>query len=223
LLGALPEDLAEHARESLERLGVEVRLNAPVSACDVEGVVAGGERIGSRCVIWAAGVQASPVARWLGVAGDRAGRVSVGADMSVEGDDRVFVIGDCALAMGDDGKPLPGVAPVAKQQGAYVADCILGRIEGRAAEAFRYRDYGSMATIGRKAAIADFRGLHLRGVLGWLVWCAAHVYFLIGFRNRVAVALDWVWSYLTFERGARLITGTAVPDPPASDVAREAA
>jgi NADH dehydrogenase len=222
-LGAFPEDLSAHARCALERLGVEVRTGQAVSACDAEGVTVGAERLESRCVIWAAGVQSSPAAIWLHAPADRAGRAMVGPDLRVAGHDDVFVIGDCASAQGANGKPLAGVAPVAKQQGAYAAKAIMDKLRGKATPAFSYADYGSMATVGRKAAIADFRGLHLKGFIGWLVWSAAHVYFLIGFRNRIAVTLDWAWSYLTFERGARLITGdiAARARPPAAK--REAA
>lgn len=207
LLGGFPEDLSANARCELERLGVEVRTGAAVTSCDANGISLGAERIESRCVVWAAGVQSSPAAKWLGAAADRAGRAIVGADLRVEGRDDVFVIGDCASVGGADGKPLPGVAPVAKQQGEHMAKAIRALLKRKAPPPFAYKDFGSMATVGRKAAIADFRGVHLRGFLGWLVWSAAHVYFLIGFRNRVAVTMDWFWSYLTFERGARLITG----------------
>lgn len=207
LLGAFPEDLSANARCELERLGVEVRTGAAVTSCDADGITLGAERIQSRCVIWAAGVQSSPAANWLGAAADRAGRAIVGGDLRIDGRDDVFVIGDCAVVNGTDGRPLPGVAPVAKQQGEYVAQAIRALLRGKTPASFIYRDLGSMATVGRKAAIADFRGVHLRGLPGWLVWSAAHVYFLIGFRNRAAVTMDWIWSYLTFERGARLITG----------------
>jgi len=213
LLGAFPEDLSEHARRALEKLGVEVRLGKAVNAIDAEGVTLDGERIESRCVIWAAGVQASPAARWLNANADRAGRVLVEPDLRVPGRKDVFVIGDCANLAGADGKPLPGVAPVAKQQGAYVANAIRAELKGRSLRPFRYRDFGNLATVGRKAAVADFRGFHLRGFVGWIVWSVAHIYFLIGFRNRIAVTLDWIWSYLTFERGARLITGEIASTP----------
>jgi NADH:ubiquinone reductase (H+-translocating) len=211
LLGAFPEDLAANARCELEHLGVEVRAAQAVTACDAKGISVGTERIESRCVIWAAGVQSSPVARWLMAPMDRAGRTIVDNTLRAAGYDNIFVIGDCALATGADGKPLPGVAPVAKQQGEHAARSIGSLLKRRKPKPFRYADFGSMATVGRKAAIADFRGVHLRGFLGWMVWSAAHVYFLIGFRNRVAVTLDWIWSYLTFERGARLITGDTAP------------
>ncbi|MEP7210223.1 MAG: NAD(P)/FAD-dependent oxidoreductase, partial [Alphaproteobacteria bacterium] len=213
LLGQFPDDLSEHARKSLEKLGVEVRLGAAVTACDADGVSMGAARIESRCVIWAAGVQSSPAAKWLGATADRAGRAIVGDDLRIEGRKDIFIVGDCALATGPGGKPLPGLASVAKQQGKYAGQAILDELAGRPVKPFAYANYGELATIGRKAAIADFHGFHLTGFIGWLVWSLAHIYFLIGFRNRIAVALDWTWSYLTFERGARLITGGA-PDLP---------
>jgi NADH dehydrogenase len=167
----------------------------------------GDELIASRTVIWAAGVAASPAAGWLGIEPGRGGRVPVGPDLTLPGHPEIFVIGDTAQVIGPHG-PLPGVAPVAKQQGAYVADVIAARLGGKPPPGpFRYRDFGNLATIGRRAAVADFGWLHLTGRLAWLVWGVAHIYFLIGFRNRLAVATDWLWSYLTYQRGARLITG----------------
>ncbi|QGZ96088.1 NAD(P)/FAD-dependent oxidoreductase [Terricaulis silvestris] len=224
LLGAFPEDLSEHARRALEKLGVEVRLGHAVTDVDEEGVTLGDEGIDSRTVIWAAGVQSSPAARWLDISADRAGRAIIDADLRAPGHDEIFVIGDCAAVNDANGKPLPGVAPVAKQQGAYAARAILAAVKGeRLDKPFRYVDYGNLATVGRQAAIADFRGFHLKGFIGWLVWCAAHIYYLIGFKNRIAVALDWTWSYLTFERGARLITGDVVTEAPYHRDKREAA
>jgi NADH:ubiquinone reductase (H+-translocating) len=224
LLTAFPEDLSEHARRALEKLGVEVRLGHAVTDVDESGVTLGAERIVSRTVIWAAGVQSSPAARWLDIPADRAGRAIIGADLRAPGREDIFVIGDCAAVNDANGKPLPGVAPVAKQQGAYTARAILASVKGeRLDKAFRYVDYGNLATVGRQAAIADFRGFHLKGFIGWLVWCAAHIYYLIGFKNRIAVALDWTWSYLTFERGARLITGDVMPADAQRQGKREAA
>lgn len=224
VLGSFPETLSEHARKALTKLGVEVRTGAAVTQVDEQGVIVGGERIESRCVIWAAGVQSSPAAKWLNAEADRAGRVLVKPDMRTPGHDNVFVIGDCASLAGKDGKPLPGVAPVAKQQGQYVAKLIAEAIQGRTdVEPFDYKDYGNLATVGRKAAIADIHGFHLRGFIGWLFWSAAHIYFLIGFRNRLAVTLDWAWSYITFERGARLITGDVYAAKPPPSARREAA
>jgi NADH dehydrogenase len=224
LLGSFPDDLAEEARRSLIKLGVEVQTGKAVTAIDAAGVVLGDERIESRCVIWAAGVQSTPAARWLDIPADRAGRAMVDPMLRAHRRDNVFVIGDCASVAGTDGKPLPGVAPVAKQQGQYVARAIKAMLNGQSiSQPFRYVDFGNLATVGRKAAIADFRGFHLKGFIGWLVWSLAHIYFLIGFRNRIAVTLDWLWSYLTFERGARLITGEVTRTVATPESKREAA
>ncbi len=207
VLPQFPETLSARTQRSLVRLGVEVLTGKPVEACDANGVVCAGQRIGARTVIWAAGVQAAPVAKWLQADKDGAGRVKVGGDLTLPGSPDIFVIGDNAAAT-QDGRPVPGIAPAAKQMGAYAARVIAGRIAGRPITTpFRYRHVGSFATIGRHAAVADFGRLKLSGYLAWLLWCAAHVYFLIGFRNRIAVMLDWVWAYLTFQRGVRLITG----------------
>ena len=207
LLTPFDPTLSAAARRSLEQLGVEVRLSAGVTDCDCSGVSIGDERIETRTIVWAAGVKASPAAEWLAADSDRAGRVLVRADLSVPGQPDIFVIGDAAAAIGADGKPLPGVAPVAKQQGQYVADLLIARTQGRTLRSFRYRDFGSMATIGRKRAVAQFAAVKLSGVTAWLLWSLAHIYFLIGFRNRLTVALNWAWSYATFQRGTRLITG----------------
>jgi len=207
LLTPFVPTLSERARRSLEQLGVEVRLGSGVTGCDCSGVSIGAERIETRTIIWAAGVMASPVAEWLGAEHDRVGRIKVGPDLSVPGHPDIFVIGDAALAIGDDDKPLPGVAPVAKQQGKYVARLLIARAKGEPFRPFHYRDFGSLATIGRKRAVAQMGGLKLSGFPAWLVWSLAHIYFLIGFRNHVVVALNWAWNYLTFQRGTRLITG----------------
>jgi NADH:quinone reductase (non-electrogenic) len=207
LLTPFDPSLSEAARRALVHLGVEVKLGATVSECNAEGVRAGEEFIGSRTIIWAAGVMASPAGRWLGGETDRAGRLKVRADLSVPSHPEVFVIGDTAEVTAADGMPLPGVAPVAKQQGQYVARALIARAQGRTIEAFRYRDYGLLATIGRSRAVAQFGRLHLSGLIAWVLWSVAHIYFLIGFRNRSIVALNWAWSYLTFQRGSRLITG----------------
>jgi NADH:quinone reductase (non-electrogenic) len=207
VLPAFPERLSAVAKRSLERLGVEVRLGVPVTNCDAAGVSVGAERIDSRTVIWAAGVAASPAAEWLGAKHDHLGRVAVAPDLSLPGHPDIFVIGDTARLDDEAGKPLPGIAPVAKQQGKYVARLIMARLAGRPApRAFRYRHAGNLATIGRTAAVVDLGFIRLTGFLAWLVWCLAHIYFLIGFRNRLAVALDWLWAYATFQSGARLIT-----------------
>ncbi|MDP1738857.1 MAG: NAD(P)/FAD-dependent oxidoreductase [Caulobacter sp.] len=209
--------LSTYARRALLGLGVDVRLGASVTECDDRGVLIGAQRIESRTVIWAAGVQSSPAARWVAATGDRAGRAIVNGDQSIPNHPNVFVVGDASSAAGPDGRPLPGVAPVAKQQGEHVARLIAAHVRGRPVRraGFRYRDSGSMATIGRKAAVAALGPVELKGALAWLVWCLAHVWFLIGFRNRIAVVMDWMWAYVTFERGARLITGgpEARPSP----------
>jgi NADH dehydrogenase len=206
LLAPFAPSLSEAARRSLEQLGVEVRLGAVVTDCDCTRVSLGQERIETRTIMWAAGVKASPAAEWLAVSSDRAGRVQVQADLSVPGHPNIFVIGDAAAASAD-GKPLPGIAPVAKQQGRYVANLLMARAKGKTLPAFRYRDFGAMATIGRKHAVAQLGACKLSGVSAWLLWSLAHIYFLIGSRNRLAVAMNWCWNYVTFQRGTRLITG----------------
>jgi NADH dehydrogenase FAD-containing subunit len=208
LLPALPKKLSAFARRALERLGVEVRLDTMVTGVDAAGVAMGEERLAAATGLWAAGVAASPAARWLGAEKDRAGRIRVGPDLTLPGHPEIFVIGDTALATDAAGDPLPGIAPAAKQAGEYVARVIRVRARGRKEPGpFRYRHLGNLATIGRKAAVADFGRLRLEGRLAWWLWGVVHIFFLIGFRNRVAVALDWLWAYLTFQRGARLITG----------------
>ena len=208
LLTAFDPSLSEAAKRSLEELGVEVRLGVRVTAADCGGVSLRSERIEARTIIWGAGVMASPAGRWLGAPTDRVGRVFVGPDLSTPGHPDIFVIGDVAHALDPDGKPLPGVAPVAKQQGRYVADLIKARgAEINRPAPFRYRDSGLLATIGRKRAVAQIGKIKLRGFIAWLLWSVAHIYFLIGFRNRVVVAMSWAWSYITFQRGTRLITG----------------
>jgi NADH:quinone reductase (non-electrogenic) len=207
LLTPFDPRLSDAARRSLEQIGVEVRLGTAVSQCSCDGARAGSEFIPARTIIWAAGVMASPAGRWLGAVIDRAGRVMVRADLSVPGHPDLFVIGDTAAVAGPDGATLPGVAPVAKQQGQYIARTLIARRQGRTAHAFRYRDFGSLATIGRSRAVAQFGRLRLSGFAAWVLWSVAHVYFLIGFRNRFVVALNWAWNYLTFQRGSRLITG----------------
>jgi NADH dehydrogenase len=207
LLSTFPAELSEKAATALNDLGVELCLGRAVTRCDGDGAVIGNDRIESRTLMWAAGVAASPAAQWLGSASDRAGRVIVGPELTLPGHPEVFVIGDTARVEGPSG-PLPGVAPVAKQQGHYVARVIAARVAGgRVPGPFRYRDYGNLATIGRRQALADFGWIRVSGRIGWLLWSAAHIYFLIGFRRRVLVALEWFWSYLTYQRGARLITG----------------
>jgi len=209
LLSAFPASLVEKAQQSLVKLGVEVLTNTAVEGCDAGGIVVAGRRIDASTLIWAAGVEASPAAKWLGVAADHAGRVRVGPDLSLSDDPAVFVIGDTAQVTNPNGTPVPGIAPPAKQEGAYVGKLLLRRLTRKPAlPNFHYRDYGNLATIGRKSAIVDFGWLQLSGRPAWLTWGAAHIFFLIGFRNRVMVALSWLWSYLTSEYGARLITGS---------------
>jgi NADH dehydrogenase len=214
VLSSFPPSLSARAQASIEQLGVELRLSQRVENVSAEGVIAGGTFIPAATAIWAAGVQASPAAEWLGVPSDRAGRVAVGDDLRVPGIDHVFVIGDTASCPSPDGRILPGVAPVAKQQGRYAAKAILAAIAGGQAAPFRYRNYGNLATIGRKRAVADFGRIRLSGFIAWIVWCTAHIWFLAGFRNRFVVGLNWLWNYLTFERNARLITGDVLPDRP---------
>jgi len=211
LLASFPYNLGAYARRALEGLGVEVRLGTPVTRCDADGVEFGSARLFASTVIWAAGVAASPVAQWLNVAADRAGRTVVDADFAVPGHDGIFVIGDAAHYQHATGRALPGVAPVAKQQGAYAGKLIASRIAGRAAPPnFRYRDAGQLATIGRRAAVVDFGRIKVTGWAAWWFWGVVHIYFLISARSRLLVAIQWLWSYLTFDRGARLIT----PDRP---------
>ncbi|PSC06067.1 FAD-dependent oxidoreductase [Alsobacter soli] len=199
--------LSAKAERALTDIGVEVRTGTAVTACDRRGVAFGAERLPSRTVVWAAGVRASPAAKWLDAEADPSGRVIVGPDLRLPGRDDVFVIGDTAHVAGPDGRPYPGVAPVAKQQGRQVAH----QIRYGLSRPFRYRDFGSMATIGRKRAVAQLGPLRLSGFPAWLLWSVAHVYFLIGFRNRLVVALTWAWAYITWQRGTRLITGGSRP------------
>jgi NADH dehydrogenase len=212
VLPAFPEALSQAALRSLERLHVEVQLGRAVSRCDEQGVVIGDQRLEAGTLIWAAGVMASSAARWLGVEPDRVGRVRVAPDLSLPDHPEIFVIGDTACVMDSKGQPLPGLAPVAKQQGVYVARLLRAKLAAAAPpSAFRYREYGTLATIGRRAAVADFGWIRLHGTLAWLLWGLVHISFLIGFRNRLIVMLDWLWSYFTFQSGARLITGTEPP------------
>ena len=207
VLPPYPEPLSEKARAQLVRLGVEVRTGALVTGIDQHGVQIGGERIPSRTVLWAAGVAASPLARSLGAPLDRAGRVLVAPDLSLPDHPEVFVVGDLSATVQANGEPVPGVAPAAIQEGRHAGRQIARSLAGEPREPFRYNDKGSLATIGRAAAVADLGRLELSGFLAWLAWWAIHIFFLIGFRNRVLVMFSWAWSYFTFQRGARLITG----------------
>jgi NADH dehydrogenase FAD-containing subunit/uncharacterized membrane protein YphA (DoxX/SURF4 family) len=208
VLPTFPETLSARAKAALEALGVEVRLDSRVLGMDAAGVMVGEERIAARTVLWAAGVAASPAAKWLGAAADQAGRIKVGPDLSVDGLPEVFAIGDTALVVDAGGQAVPGLAPAARQGGEHVGRVIRARLEGRRTPGpFRYRHLGSMATIGRKAAVADLGPLKLWGMPAWWLWGAVHVAFLVGARNRAAVMLDWAWAYLTYRRSIRLITG----------------
>ena len=208
VLAAYSEELSRKAEQQLERLGVEVHTSSVVTRVDPGAVWVGEKRIPAQVVLWAAGVAASPLGRKLGVPVDRAGRVHVEPDLTIAGHPEVFVIGDLATLQDEHGKPLPGVAPVAMQQGHWVAKTIGRDLEHQPRRNFRYHDKGSLATIGRAAAVAQFPGFSLSGYLAWLAWLFIHVFFLIGFRNRILVMIQWAWSYLTYERSARLITGS---------------
>jgi NADH dehydrogenase len=211
LLPVFPATLSAEAKRVLEKMNVEVRLGIPVTNITSDGVTLGSdplaESIATKTAMWAAGVMSSPVGEWLGVQTDRLGRIAVQPDFTLQAAVNIFVIGDAAALKDARGKTLPGVAPVAKQAGSYVAKVIKARVDGRPApKPFLYWDYGNLAAIGRSNAVVDFGWLRLKGFLGWLVWSVAHIYFLIGFRNRFIVAASWAWSYLTYQRGARLIT-----------------
>lgn len=207
VLPAFSEDLSTYARTALERLGVEVHLGQPVTECSPDSIRIGEVTTHCRTIIWAAGVQASPVARWLDVEADRAGRVAVQSDLTLPGENRIFVIGDTAAVQRGDGSFVPGLAPAAKQQGAYVAEIIRHRLTGKPAPAvFRYRHQGNLATIGRRAAIIEYGRFRIKGGLAWWIWGLAHIYFLIGTRSRLAVAWSWLWIYLSGLQSARLIT-----------------
>ncbi len=209
LLPTFPESLSADAQGELRRLNVEVRTSSKVESIDADGVVIGGERIEARTVLWAAGVAASPAARWCGAEADKAGRIVVGPDLSVFPHGNIFAIGDTAASMAWKGGAVPGLAPAAKQGGTYVTEVIRARLAGRPApRPFRYRHVGSLATIGRRAAVADFGALRLRGAPAWWLWGAVHILFLASGRNRASVILEWVWAYLTDRRGSRLITRT---------------
>ncbi|MGJ7902672.1 NAD(P)/FAD-dependent oxidoreductase [Lysobacter sp. 1R34A] len=211
VLSNFPESLSEKARAQLQRLGVEVVTGTPVAEIDGRGYRLGAEFVPSRTVLWAAGVAASPLGALLDAPRDRAGRVLVEPDLSVPGHPEIFVAGDLASVQQANGQPVPGVAPGAKQMGAHVASAIRARLAHRAVEPFRYVDFGNLATIGRRAAVVDLRGFKFSGFLAWVFWLAAHVFFLIGFRNRLIVMLNWSWAYFTYQRHARIIFGTGEP------------
>jgi NADH dehydrogenase len=206
ILTTFPASLARKTKRKLERMGVEVRENSPVTQVDEYGLMVGEEYIEAHNIVWSAGVSASPAAKWLGAEADRAGRVKVESDLSLPGHPNVFVIGDTASVM-QGGKPLPGVAPVAMQQGHYVASLIMQRIAGKEQhKPFRYFNKGNLATVGRSYALVDLGIVKMTGFFAWLTWLVVHIFYLIGFRNRMVALFQWAWTYLTYHRGARLIT-----------------
>ncbi len=205
VLPAMPTDLSERAREQLAELDVELRLGVRVTNIDEHGVDLGGERLVSATVVWAAGVEATPLTRTLGVPLDKGGRVLVGRDLALPGHPEVFAIGDM-IRFEQDGAPLPGISPVAMQQARFVAETLARELANQPRLEFRYHDKGSMATIGRSRAVAQAGRIHLSGFIAWLAWLTVHIWYLIGFRSRLVVIITWAWSYLTYRRGARLIT-----------------
>ena len=223
LLNFRPE-LSAYALKSLDDLGVEVELGQMVKAIDEDGVSFGEKRLATKTVIWAAGVAASPAAKWLGVDADRSGRVKVEPDLSVPGHPEIFVVGDTASIIRPDGKPVPGVAPAAKQAGAHAANAITKRLAGdNAKQPFAYNHAGDLATIGKQSAVIDFGWLTLKGWFAWWVWGIAHIYFLVDAKNRIFVAMSWLWIYLTGQRSARLIThGFAPTAEPLKEIEQEA-
>jgi putative oxidoreductase len=215
VLPQFDERLSAFARISLEALGVEVHTDSRVELIDGDGVVVNGKRIAAGTVLWAAGVVASPASAWLGAEADRAGRIKVGPDLSVPGLPDIFAIGDTALSFAWNDQPVPGLAPAAKQGGAYVASVLRAQLRSRKSPPpFRYRHQGSLATIGRKSAVADFGWVKVTGAMAWWLWGAVHVFFLVGVRNRLSVMFGWIWSYFTFDVGVRLITETGADQPP---------
>jgi len=206
VLAGFGDDLSTYAQRSLERIGVEVVLGQPVTEIDRDGVVYGGQRLNAKTKIWAAGVRASPAAEWLGAPSDRAGRVQVLPNLTVPGHPDIFAIGDTVTIDAWEGKPVPGIAPAAKQQGRHVAACIKARLKGGTCDAFHYKHAGSLAQIGKRLAVIDFGKVKLRGAIAWWIWGIAHIYFLIGLRHRLSVALSWLWVYARDQRAARLIT-----------------
>ncbi len=207
ILPAFPEELSTKAETSLRTLGVEVRTRAPVTSIREDRVIIGDRAVQTETVLWAAGVTASPLAATLGASLDQAGRVVVESDLSLRGHPEVFVIGDLAAYRDAGGVLLPGLAPVAIQEGKYVARCIINRGRGEGVEPFRYKDRGTLATIGRAAAVANFGNVRLSGLIAWIAWTFIHIFFLIGFRSKMVVLIEWAWAYVTMQRSARLITG----------------
>jgi NADH dehydrogenase len=222
ILPSFTPELSAYAKRDLERLGVTVELGRPVSECSADGVVFGGERLEAKVILWAAGVRASAAADWIGGSADRANRLQVGPDLTVPGHPEIFAIGDTATVNAWHGKPVPGIAPAAKQQGLYVAGVIRRRLRGADVPPFRYRHSGNLATIGKRSAVIDFGWITMKGHLAWWVWGLAHIYFLIGVRNRLAVALSWLWIYTTGTRTSCLITqGEYLSKPHADEPLQE--
>ncbi len=214
VLSTFPASLSQAAQRDLEQLGVEVRLGTPVTDITSDAVTVGDQRIEARTVFWAAGNEASPLGAMLGAPTDNAGRVKVSADLSVPGHPEVFVAGDLCTILRDDGRPVPAVAPTANQTGAHAARVILRRLRGQDAQPFVYRHKGDLATIGRHKAVSAFGPVKLTGYLSWLIWVFVHLMYLVGFRNRVVVFVQWAYAYLTYQRGARLITDTWLSQRP---------
>ncbi|HYW64798.1 MAG TPA: NAD(P)/FAD-dependent oxidoreductase [Bradyrhizobium sp.] len=206
VLAGFADELSAYAKTSLQSLDVEVMLGQPVTECTADGVVYGGQRLEAKTIIWAAGVRASPAAEWLAAPADRAGRLQVNADLTVPGHPDIFAIGDTVTISAPDGNPVPGIAPAAKQQGRYVARAIKARLRGETLPPFVYKHAGNLAQIGKRSAVIDSGRIKLRGAIAWWIWGIAHIYFLIGLRNRLAVAINWLWIYTRSQRGARLIT-----------------
>jgi NADH:ubiquinone reductase (H+-translocating) len=206
VLAGFPDDLSAYAQAALESIGVEVVLGKPVTECSIDGVVYGGDRLEAKTIIWAAGVRASRAAEWLGASADRAHRVQVLPDLTVPGHADIFAVGDTATISDASGNPVPGIAPAAKQQGRYVASLIKARLNGGTLPPFRYKHAGSLAQIGKRKAVIDFGWLKLRGTIAWWIWGVAHIYFLIGLRHRLSVAMSWLWIHARNQRAARLIT-----------------
>jgi NADH dehydrogenase len=206
VLAGFADELSTYALKSLEKIGVEVVLDQAVTECTADGVVYGDNKLDARTIIWAAGVRASPAAEWLNAPADRAGRLQVLPDLTVPDHPDIFAVGDTVTIAGPDGDPVPGIAPAAKQQGRYVAQAIKARLAGRTSPPFHYKHAGSLAQIGKRLAVIDFGRIKLRGAIAWWIWGIAHIYFLIGVRNRLSVAINWLWIYARDQRAARLIT-----------------
>ncbi len=206
VLAGFADDLSAYAQKSLQEIGVEVMLGQPVTECSADGVIYGGNRLDARTIIWAAGVRASPAAEWLNAPADRAGRLQVEPDLTVPGHPDIFAVGDTVAIKDTGGNPVPGIAPAAKQQGRYVAAAIKARLSGKASAPYVYKHSGSLAQIGKRKAVIDFGKFKLHGTIAWWIWGIAHIYFLIGLRNRLSVALSWLWVHARNQRAARLIT-----------------